>query len=50
MNLKKFYGNYSSGAGAIVNNNKLDYSDYFNKIVLKKYKTEIKKEYEKVWF
>ena len=50
MNLKKFYGNYSSGAGAIVNNNKLDYSDYFNKIVLKKYKTEIKKNMKRFGF
>ena len=42
MNLKKFYGNYSSGAGAIINDNKLDFSDYFNKKVLKKYKAEIR--------
>ena len=42
MNLKKFYGNYSSGAGAIINDNKLDFSDYFNKKVLKAYKAEIR--------
>lgn len=43
MNLKKFYGNYSSGAGAIVNDKKLDYSDYFNRKIIKKYNLEILK-------
>jgi hypothetical protein len=50
MNLKKFYGNYSSGAGAIVNNNNLDYSDYFNKAILKKYKSEINKNMKRFGF
>ena len=50
MNLKKFYGNYCNGAGEIVNNNKLDYSDHFNKIVLKKYKIEIQKNMKRFGF
>ena len=42
MNLKKFYGNYSSGANAIIDYKNLDYSDYFNSKILKKYFKEIK--------
>ena len=41
MNLGKFYGKYTSGANAIISDKKLDYSDYFNKKILKKYKIEI---------
>lgn len=43
MKLQNFFGNYSSGANAIVDNNRLNYSDYFNSKFLDPYKIEIKK-------
>ena len=43
MKLQDFYGNYSSGANAIIYNEDLDFSNYFSQRFLKPYKIEIRK-------